>query len=61
MARETYKCNFPLFEKIEVNGDNTHPIYKYLRTNTKKLKRKGGGKEIPWNFATFFVKNGKVI
>lgn len=49
---------FDLFEKIDVNGDNSHPLWKYLK------KEKGGtlGDFIKWNFTKFIVdKNGKVV
>jgi glutathione peroxidase len=42
---------FPLFEKIEVNGPGTHPVFRYLK------KRLGGlfGSRIKWNFTKFLV------
>jgi len=52
---ETCKVNFgvtfPLFEKIEVNGPGTHPLFRYLKN---KL---GGffGRKIKWNFTKFLV------
>ncbi|KAK0081105.1 hypothetical protein PV325_012800 [Microctonus aethiopoides] len=52
------KAKFDLFEKIDVNGDNTHPLWKYLK------KEKGGtlGSFIKWNFTKFIVdKDGKVV
>ncbi len=53
-----YKVTFPLFEKIEVNGNNTHPLYKYLKNHGKGFL----GDNIKWNFTKFLVdKNGKVI
>lgn len=54
-----YGVSFPMFEKIEVNGKNTHPIYKYL-----KSKLSGGifGSSIKWNFTKFVIdKNGKPV
>jgi glutathione peroxidase len=46
-----YGVSFPMFSKVEVNGENTHPIYKYL-----KDKLKGSfGKRIKWNFAKFLI------
>ena len=44
-------------DKIEVNGKNTHPIYKFLRANSSLnvYKEKKLVKEIPWNFAKFLV------
>jgi len=52
-----YGVTFPMFSKIDVNGSNAHPIYKYL-----KSKLKGGilGNNIKWNFAKLMLdKNGK--
>ena len=52
-----YGVSFPMFSKIDVNGDNAHPLYKYLKTELK-----GGilGSSIKWNFAKFIIdKNGK--
>lgn len=46
-----YGVSFPMFSKIEVNGDNAHLIYKYL-----KNKLPGHfGKNIKWNFAKFLI------
>ena len=53
-----YDVTFPQFKKIEVNGKNTHPLYKYLKS------KQGGlfNKNIKWNFTKFLVdKNGNVI
>ena len=53
-----YGVNFPLFSKIEVNGENAHPLYKFLK------EEKGGllGDAIKWNFTKFLVdKQGSVI
>ena len=53
-----YGVNFPLFSKIEVNGDGAHPLYKFLKSE------KGGllGDAIKWNFTKFLVdKQGIVV
>ncbi|MCC8361816.1 glutathione peroxidase [Lysobacter sp. A6] len=53
----TYDVDFPLFSKIDVNGANTHPLYKWLK------EEKGGllGSAIKWNFTKFLVgRDGKV-
>lgn len=53
-----YRVEFPLFSKIEVNGEDAHPLYKFLKNE------KGGllGDSIKWNFTKFLVdKQGKVI
>jgi glutathione peroxidase len=54
-----YGVSFPMFEKIEVNGKNAHPIFKYL-----KSKLSGGllGSRIKWNFTKFLIdKNGTPV
>jgi len=54
-----YDVKFPLFAKIEVNGANTHPLYKYLKSEAKGLL---GSESIKWNFTKFLVdKDGKVL
>ena len=35
--KKFYKADFPIVEKIEVNGPGVHPIFSYLRSNTKEL------------------------
>ncbi len=53
-----YGVTFPLFSKIEVNGDNADPLYKWLKSE------KGGllGDSIKWNFTKFLVdKQGTVV
>lgn len=53
-----YGVSFPMFSKIEVNGENAHPLYKFLK---KKLPGFLGSK-IKWNFTKFLVdKNGKPV
>lgn len=54
-----YDVQFPLFAKIDVNGANADPIYKYLKHEAKGLL---GSESIKWNFTKFLVdKNGKVV
>ena len=54
-----FNVSFPIFSKIEVNGENTHPLYKYLKKEAKGIF---GSERIKWNFTKFLVgKNGKVI
>lgn len=48
----TYDVSFPLFEKIDVNGPNAHPLFEYLKA--KKLGL-AGTKSIKWNFTKFLV------
>ena len=53
-----YAVSFPLFDKIDVNGSNAHPLYQYL----KKAKAGLLGSSIKWNFTKFLVdRSGKVV
>lgn len=55
----TFNISFPLFSKIEVNGKNTHPLFRYLKNEKRGLF---GLKFIKWNFTKFIVdRNGDVI
>ena len=46
-----YGVTFPMFSKIEINGDNAHPIYKYLKSELKGTF----GNRIKWNFTKFLI------
>jgi glutathione peroxidase len=48
----TYGVTFPLMEKIDVNGDDRHPIYAEL---TEKEDAEGKAGDITWNFEKFLV------
>ncbi|KAF3446178.1 hypothetical protein FNV43_RR11357 [Rhamnella rubrinervis] len=53
-----FKAEFPIFDKVDVNGPNTAPVYQFLKSNA------GGflGDLIKWNFEKFLVdKSGKVV
>jgi len=55
----TYEVDFPMFAKIKVNGDDAHPLYKFLKNEEKGLL---GTTAIKWNFTKFLVdKTGKVL
>lgn len=55
----TYGVTFPMFEKIEVNGEGTHPLYAFLKKQKKGLL---GSEGIKWNFTKFLVgRDGQVI
>jgi glutathione peroxidase len=55
----TYDVDFPLFAKIDVNGDDAAPIYKFLKDEAPGLL---GSKAIKWNFTKFLVdRAGKVV
>lgn len=54
-----YGITFPQFSKIDVNGDNADPLYKFLKSQKKGIC---GTQKIKWNFTKFLVnKDGKVI
>ncbi|XP_042507431.1 probable phospholipid hydroperoxide glutathione peroxidase [Macadamia integrifolia] len=53
-----FKAEFPIFDKVDVNGPSTAPVYQFLKSSA------GGflGDLIKWNFEKFLVdKNGKVV
>ena len=55
----TYDVSFPVYGKIDVNGDNTAPLYKKLKDDAPGLM---GSKAIKWNFTKFLVdRSGKVV
>ncbi len=55
----TYDVTFPLFAKIEVNGDEAHPLYKFLKSAQKGVL---GTEAIKWNFTKFLVgRDGTVL
>ena len=54
-----FGVTFPMFSKVDVNGANAHPLYKYLTSAKKGLL---GSEGIKWNFTKFMVdKDGVVI
>ncbi|MBB2478812.1 glutathione peroxidase [Bacillus sp. APMAM] len=54
-----YNVSFPMFEKIEVNGENAHPIYQYLTSHAAGFL---GTKKIKWNFTKFLInRQGEVV
>lgn len=57
-CERNYGVSFQMMDKIEVNGDNAHPVFKWLKA------QKGGifNDEIKWNFGKFLVgKDGQII
>jgi glutathione peroxidase len=53
-----YGVSFPMFAKVDVNGDDAHPLYKWLRSEKSGLL----GSRIKWNFTKFLVdREGKVV
>ena len=54
-----YDVSFPLFEKVEVNGANAHPFWKWLKKEKPGLL---GMESVKWNFTKFLVdRSGKVV
>jgi glutathione peroxidase len=57
-CQRNYGVTFPMFAKVDVNGDDAHPVFDWLKSE------KGGllGKNIKWNFAKFLVgRDGQVV
>src|SRR6202166_5138720 len=53
-----YAITFPMFAKIDVNGNDAHPLYQYLKNAKSGLL----GSSIKWNFTTFLVdRTGQVV
>jgi glutathione peroxidase len=54
----SYQVSFPMFDKIDVNGANAHPLYNYLKSEKSGLLGSG----IKWNFTKFLVdRAGRVV
>ena len=55
----TYEVKFDMFSKIDVNGENEAPLYKFLKSNQKGIL---GTENIKWNFTKFLIdREGNVI
>ena len=55
----TYSVTFPMYSKVDVNGDATHPLFAHLKKGAKGVL---GTEAIKWNFTKFLVgKDGAVI
>jgi glutathione peroxidase len=54
-----YDVSFPMFSKVDVNGDAAAPVYRYLKTAKPGLL---GTEAIKWNFTKFLVdRTGSVV
>lgn len=54
-----YGVTFPMFDKIDVNGDSAHPLFRHLSSTAPGLL---GSKKIKWNFTKFLVnRDGEVV
>ncbi len=55
----SFGVTFPMFAKIEVNGANAHPLYRYLKAEKPGMLSTEG---IKWNFTKFLIdRNGNVV
>jgi glutathione peroxidase len=55
----TYDVTFPVMSKIDVNGADAHPLYRFLKKEQKGVL---GTEAIKWNFTKFLIgRNGKVV
>ena len=58
-CQKNYGVSFPMFQKIEVNGEAAHPLYKYLKASAPGVL---GTQAIKWNFTKFLVDSqGRVV
>jgi glutathione peroxidase len=58
-CERNYGVSFPIFAKIDVNGPDAHPLYRYLKSAKRGLF---GTEAIKWNFTKFVVdRQGKVV
>lgn len=58
-CQKNYGVTFPMFSKVDVNGDDAHPLFQYLKQEATGVL---GSKNIKWNFTKFLVdRSGKVI
>ena len=56
---QNYGVSFPMFAKIEVNGEQAHPLFTYLKAQTKGVL---GSTAIKWNFTKFLIsRDGQII
>lgn len=54
-----FNINFPVFQKVDVNGKDTHPLFKYLKEELPGIL---GSKNIKWNFTKFLIdKKGQPV
>jgi glutathione peroxidase len=54
-----YGVSFPMFAKVDVNGDDTHPLFQHLKNEAKGLL---GSETVKWNFTKFLVnRDGDVL
>jgi glutathione peroxidase len=57
-CEKNYGVSFPLFAKIDVNGENAHPLYKQLKKDAPGVL---GTEAIKWNFTKFLVRKDGTV
>ena len=58
-CERNYGVSFPMFAKIDVNGDSAHPFYQWLKKNAPGVL---GSEGIKWNFTKFLLdREGRVV
>ncbi|MEY4727188.1 MAG: hypothetical protein RLZ36_1815 [Pseudomonadota bacterium] len=58
-CQRNYGVSFTMMEKVDVNGDHTHPLFKWLKAEAPGVL---GSEAIKWNFTKFLVaKDGRVL
>ena len=61
-CERNYGVTFPMFAKIDVNGENAHPLYRFLKNQKGGLLGPLGGGGIKWNFTKFLANRaGQVV
>jgi glutathione peroxidase len=61
-CKKNYSVSFPIFEKIEVNGADAHPLYRFLKKSKPGLLGVIGASGIKWNFTKFLIdRKGSVV
>ncbi|MCZ4498580.1 MAG: glutathione peroxidase [Marmoricola sp.] len=58
-CQKNYGVSFPMMEKVDVNGDDAHPLYQWLKSEKGGVL---GSQKIKWNFTKFLIgRDGKVV
>ena len=58
-CQQNYGVSFPMFAKVDVNGDDAHPLFKHLKAEAPGIL---GLEAIKWNFTKFLIgRDGKVV
>ncbi|HCE40691.1 MAG: glutathione peroxidase [Alcanivorax sp.] len=58
-CEKNYGVGFPMFDKIDVNGDDAHPLFRFLKAEAPGVL---GTEAIKWNFTKFLVdRDGRVV